>query len=83
MLLALSLAGGRNRLRGNIHVLRKHKGGREGVSQMLTFAYRGGGAKGSCLRNHSLEKMLNSLHQLFQGKRKSLESFHLCTVWNV
>ena len=24
---------------GNIHVLRKHKGGREGVSQMLTFAY--------------------------------------------
>ena len=23
---------------GNIHVLRKHKGGREGVSQMLTFA---------------------------------------------
>ena len=29
---------------GNIHVLRKHKGGREGVSQMLTFAY--GGARG-------------------------------------
>ena len=28
---------------GNIHVLRKHKGGREGVSQMLTFAYVGGG----------------------------------------
>ena len=28
---------------GNIHVLRKHKGGREGVSQMLTFAY---GARG-------------------------------------
>ena len=27
---------------GNIHVLRKHKGGREGVSQMLTFAYGGG-----------------------------------------
>ena len=42
---------------GNIHVLRNHKGGREGVSQMLTFAYvGGGGAKGSCLRNHSLEK---------------------------
>ena len=28
---------------GNIHVLRKHNGGREGVSQMLTFAYVGGG----------------------------------------
>ena len=27
---------------GNIHVLRNHKGGREGVSQMLTFPYRGG-----------------------------------------
>ena len=27
----------------SIHVLRKHKGGREVVSQMLTFAYRGGG----------------------------------------
>ena len=38
---------------GNIHVLRKQKGGREGVSQMLTIAYLGGGgAKGSCLRNH-------------------------------
>ena len=37
---------------GNIHVLRKQKGGREGVSQMLTIAYvGGGGAKGSCLRN--------------------------------
>ena len=24
---------------GNIHVLHNHKGGREGVSQMLTFAY--------------------------------------------
>ena len=43
-------------IQGNIHVLRKHKGGREGVSQMLTFAYGGGGPKGSCLRNHSLEK---------------------------
>ena len=28
---------------GNIHVLRNHKGGREGVSQMLTIAYGGGG----------------------------------------
>ena len=28
---------------GNIHVLRKHKGGREGVSQMLTIDYKGGG----------------------------------------
>ena len=28
---------------GNIHVLRKHIGGREGVSQMLTFAYGGRG----------------------------------------
>ena len=28
---------------GNIHVLRKQKGGREGVSQMLTIAYGGGG----------------------------------------
>ena len=38
---------------GNIHVLRKQKGGREGVSQMLTIAYvGGGGAKESCLRNH-------------------------------
>ena len=37
---------------GNIHVLRKQKGGREGVSRMLTIAYvGGGGAKGSCLRN--------------------------------
>ena len=45
---------------------------------MLTFAYEGGGgAKGSCLRNHSLEKMLNNLHKFFQGKRKSLESFYL------
>ena len=34
---------------GNIHVLRKHKGGREGVSQMLTFAYEGGGG----LRGHA------------------------------
>ena len=43
--------------KGNIHVLRKQKGGREGVSQMLTIAYVGGGvAKESCLRNHSLEK---------------------------
>ena len=42
---------------GNIHVLRKHKGGREGVSQMLTFAYGGGrGGKGSYLGNHNLEK---------------------------
>ena len=42
---------------GNIHVLRKQKGGREGVSQMLTIAYvGGGGAKGSCLRNDILEK---------------------------
>ena len=41
---------------GNIHVLRKQKGGREGVSQMLTIAYvGGGGAKGSCLRNYILE----------------------------
>ena len=39
---------------GNIHVLRKHKGEGEGVSQMLTFAY--GGGKGSYLRNHNLEK---------------------------
>ena len=44
-------------LKGNIHVLRKHKGGREGVSQMLMFAYVGGcGAKGLCIRNHSMEK---------------------------
>ena len=29
---------------------------------MLTFAYMGGGgAKGSCLRNDSVEKMLNNL----------------------
>ena len=41
---------------GNIHVLRKHKGEGEGVSQMLTFAYGGGGGKGSYLRNHNLEK---------------------------
>ena len=34
---------------GNIHVLRKHKGGREGVSQMLMFAYGGGGG----LRGHA------------------------------
>ena len=39
---------------GNIHVLHKHKEGREGVSEMLMFAYRGG--KGSYLRNHNLEK---------------------------
>ena len=44
---------------------------------MLTFAYEGGGAKGSCLRNHSLGKMLNNLHKFFQGKRKSQESFYL------
>ena len=35
--------------KGNIHVLRKHKGGREGVSQMLTIAYVGGGG----LRDHA------------------------------
>ena len=68
-------------IQGNIHVLRKHKGGREGVSQMLTFAYGGGGAKGSCLCNHSLEKkcwiICNNLHRFFQDKRKSLESFYL------
>ena len=46
---------------GNIHVLRKHKGGRKGVIQMLTFTY---GGEGSYLRNHSLEKMLNNLHNL-------------------
>ena len=41
---------------GNIHVLRKQKGGREGVSQMLIIAYMGGGgAKGWCLRNNILE----------------------------
>ena len=40
---------------GNIHVLRKQKGGREGVSQMLTFAYLGGGGgQDTCLRNHIL-----------------------------
>ena len=33
----------KNALLGNIHVLRKQKGGREGVSQMLTIAYVGGG----------------------------------------
>ena len=42
---------------GNIHVLRNHKGGREGVSKMLTFAYAGGGGgQESCLRHHILEK---------------------------
>ena len=35
---------------GNIHVLRKQKGGREGVSQMLTIAYRGGTVGKSQLR---------------------------------
>ena len=40
-------------LQREIHV-RKHKGGREGVSQLLTFAY--GGVKGSYLHNHNLEK---------------------------
>ena len=41
---------------GNIHVLRNHKGGREGVSQMLTFAYVGGrGGQESRLNNHILE----------------------------
>ena len=40
---------------GNIHVLRNHKGGRRGVSQMLTFAYvGGGGGQDPCLRNHIL-----------------------------
>ena len=29
----------------SMHVLRKHKGGREGVSQMLTFAYREAGER--------------------------------------
>ena len=40
-----------------------------------------GGAKGSCLCNHSLEKkcwiICNNLHRFFQDKRKSLESFYL------
>ena len=31
---------------------------------MLKFAYGGGGGKGSYLHNHSLEKMLNNLHNL-------------------
>ena len=31
---------------GNIHVLRNHKGGREEDSQMLMFAYVGGGQGG-------------------------------------
>ena len=46
---------------------------------MLMFAYVGEeGAKGSCLRNHSLEKkMLNNLHKFFQGRNKSLESCYL------
>ena len=37
-------------------MLRKHKGGKEGVSQMLTFAY-GGWGQGVIL-------MLNNLHNL-------------------
>ena len=36
----------------------------------------GGGAKGSCLRNHSLEEMLNNLHNFFQGIRKLLGSYY-------
>ena len=56
------------------------KGGREGVSQMLTFAY--GGGEGGGLRGHAYvtivwKKMLKNLHKFFQGKRKSLESFYL------
>ena len=58
------------------------KGGGRGSAKCLRLL-TGVGAKGSCLRNHSLEKMLNNLHQFFQGKKKSLESFYLCTVWHL
>ena len=58
---------------GNIHVLRKHKGGREGVSQMLTFAY---GAQGEGARGHAYiiiiwKKMLNDWHFLSNLNKKS------------
>ena len=38
-------------LLGNIHVLRKHKGEREGVSQMLTIDDKGGGRGGKNPKN--------------------------------
>ena len=50
---------------GNIHVLRNHKGGREGVSQMLTIAYVGGeGLRGHAYVIIIWKKMLNDLHYL-------------------
>ena len=60
---------------GNIHVLRKHKGGREGVSQMLTFAYKGGGGA----RGHTYiiiigKKKQNNLHNLPNLNKNSTQS---------
>ena len=46
-----------------MYILRKHKGGREWVSQMLTFPYvGGGGSQESCLCNQILEEFI--LHAL-------------------
>ena len=59
---------------GNIHVLRKHKEGGEGVSQMLTFAYvGGGGGQGVCLRNHILEKNSTRNNEKSQKTVKNLK----------
>ena len=54
------------------------KGGGRGSAKCLRLLM--GGGKGSCLCNHTLEKMLNNLHKFFQGKRKSLESSYLLYV---
>ena len=60
---------------GNIHVLRNHKGGREGVSQMLTFAYAGGGGgQESCLRHHILEKFALRALSVFGVKNNHFQS---------
>ena len=45
---------------------------------MLMFGYvGGGGAKGSCLRNHSLEKMLNNMHIFFSKQEEITIIFFL------
>ena len=57
----------------SMYILRNHKGGREGVSQMLTFAYvRGGGLKGRAYVMIVSKKMLNNLIWISGFLKKSI-----------
>jgi hypothetical protein len=50
------------------------KGGGRGSAKCLRLLTGGGGGKGSYLRNHSLEKMLNNLHNLPNLNKNSTQS---------